>query len=714
MDGNGDYRKRASLRYGAALASYVRPRQQSDMLYDPATLQTTAATSSPASNTLPQLAGPPVDLTAFPKLLATGLDDHLDTHHSYEIAQALADYSTKMSSLEEELAKLKEEDRSFQGYSTEELARAFQKYAQAHKGEDLPPSYFKAASASPNTVTSYAASGTAMSGLAGTTTLLLSSGAYSWAELLMHMQWARVLYCIVWITVGLFLTFYGYAGFFWLNKIGSRSTSLRGVRAGLTEALPGIKAQKQQKQQQRKRPFLSGGVAGFLVGFLFFSYLASVINNAICAEDGKKPLSSGAYFAVWLAPGLLGAVLGGYFFFLAKVMTGVLGATCITVVLTAMFGIQTILVRVILLAIFAPLLTAPLLLPRMNPVQTMVLNASTSVIGIVTFLNGVALFAPPLDASSNWIDLWTMLFCQNDSLTKSAITAGWGTAAFKGYIAGSVLGAVAGFAFELFLHQQSAKDADSEWNEYLGTYTQRYAKTNNESSNGLDTATSMAAAARAGLFEPAPSAWHRMVDFFDSESRKPAHYGNLSGDGTQVESIADKVRRKKSSRSAKTARGVPARFEALSKRDDFDDESSGADNDDEDDDDATELGSDDEKKGETTDLLAAKKGVAKVENYGGYALPRPPAISPTPSYNTSQLSGTTAKDSKLSSQVHKSAHIYRDGEGREQATGGAAPAAAVPATPSLINAISRIQAAQQAARAWQTEHKNSEPAPYKP
>jgi len=731
-----DYRLKASELYHSALSSYTKTKPQTDLLYDPSSVGSTSSSSSSSTKM-----GPPINLTTFPKLLATGTDDTMNSHKSYKIAQAIADYSTKMSTLDQEYNKLKKQDQTFNGHSSSKLAEAFQKYAKTNNGKGLPANFVKSQSA--NKYTSYAvggSGGSAMSGLAGTTTLLLSSGAYSWAALLMKMQWARVLYCIVWIVAGLLLVFYGYASMFWLNKVGSRGMTRKGVQAGLVEALPGIKSQKRQQQQsgqQRKRPFLSGGVGGLLVGFLFFSYLASVINNALCANEGKKVLGAGAYFAVWLAPGLLGAVLGGYFFFMAKIMTGVLGATCLTVILTAMFGIQTMLVRVILLAIFSPLLTAPLLLPRINPIQTLVLNGCTSIIGVVTFLNGVALFAPPLEASSNWIDLWTMLFCMNESTTKTAITGGWGTSAFKGYIAGSVLGAVIGFVFELFLHNQSGKDADSEWNEYLGTYTQRFGVGSDgyEGKSGLDTATSMAAAARAGLFEPAPSAWHRMVDFFDSESRKPAHYGNLSGDGLQVESISEKVRRKKSSRSAKTAGGVPARFEALSKRDDFDEESSDDEerSDDDDDDDATELGSDDdgdEKKGEKKDLLSPirnEKNAKVVGNYGGYALPRPPMISPAPSYNTSQLSGTTARSSEPGSKIHKSAHVYRDTETR-QTTSASSPSsppaavapqstgpAAIPATPSLINAISRIQIAQQAARAWQDEHnKNSDNAPYKP
>ncbi|UZJ56399.1 hypothetical protein CBS101457_005719 [Exobasidium rhododendri] len=714
----------ASLRYRAALESYPKPSAQTDLLYDPSTLDSRAVVPSVTDTTTSPLQANRTTLGA---------------------------HSLMMSKVELEQIKLQDKDKSFQGHSSEDIANAIQKYAKTHKGSGIPVNFkVNSTSSTASKVTSYAAGGAALSELASTSTVALSPGAYSWAAILVEEQWARVLYCIVWIVIGLLLVFYGYASLFWFNRAGSglRERLGRGRKAGQVEATTGS-ARSKRARKQKRRPFLSGGLGGVLVGFLFFSYLASVINNALCADDGKKALGAGAYFAVWLAPGLLGAVLGGHFFFMAKIMAGVLGATCLTITFTAMFGIEAILVRVVLLAILAPLLSAPLLLPRINPLQTLILNGCTSLIGVVTFLNGVALFAAPYDASSNWIDLWTLLFCQDGAASHAVIIGSWGTSAFKGYIAGAVLGAVVGFVFELFLHGQSGKDADSEWNEYLGTYTERFSLDGNdlEGKSGLNVNNPVSVAARVGLFEPAPSAWQRMVDFFDSEAKRPAHWGGLSGDGTLVESISDKIKKKRPSRSAKTAGGVPAKFEVLSKRDDFDRESSSDDDDDDDDDDsdddgATDIGSEDEEGKALSPTIRMIKnsssgsdGGGKIGSYAGHT--RPSMDSPAPSYNTSQFSGTTAKESSQDSIIHKSVQVYRDAAvsppigkspsplsptqspqqqpRQQQPVQPAAAAAAVPATPSLINAISRIQLAQQAARAWQDEHeRNQESAPYKP
>jgi hypothetical protein len=626
----------------------------------------------------------PPNLTSFPKLLAADVDDTMNAHKSYELAQALASYSAKMASLEDELGKLKQEDKSFQGYSSHDVAAAFLDYAKAHHQEGLPADFVKMTN---NSMVTEPHINTLAS-----TSVLLSPGAYSWTALLMQMQWARVIYCIVWVTSGLLLIFFGYASFFWLNKIEAKS---------------------QRKQGQQKTRILSGGVGGLMIGFLFFSYLTSVIHNTLCVDQGKKALSAGAFFAVWLAPGLIGAILGGHFYFMAKVMTAVLGGTSLTIILTAMFGIQTILVRAILLVVIVTLFTAPLLASRINVVQKLVINACTSLAGVATLLNGVALFAPPYEASADWIDLWTMLFCSNTSASKTDITAGWGTSAFKGYIAGALIGAAIGFAFELFLHRQSGNDADSDWNQYLGTYTQQAEMmTSRDSKSGLDLATSMGAAARAGLFEPAPTAWQRMVDYFDSNAAKsPAQYGNLSRDGTLNGggSLTEKVRRKRSTRSVKGSSSRPARFQALSNRDDFDDQESecsfGKDE--------KDFDSDDEDKHETRDLLSSLSNEGKrstsphLGNYHGhYALPRLPILATsTASTNTSQLSGTTAINSDLAQEKSPSSSSL---------VPPAAGIASVPATPSLINAITRIQAAQEAARSWQKERNDTPPYNGKP
>ncbi|PWN37057.1 uncharacterized protein FA14DRAFT_169948 [Meira miltonrushii] len=742
------------------------------LLYDPSTIKRRQGNTAATANDNTALLA---NVQSFPKLLAAGSDDHYENHHSYEIVQALSSHSTKMHSLDEEWNHLNAEDQTFHGKNSEQLAKAFQSYGTEHQGQGLPDSYIKAvegnslqngavnSGSNKTSITSFASNIAPMSATIPITMSALDPSTFSWAALLKSMNWARILYTIVWITTGLTLLFFGYASFFWLHKVGlSRGNHSTARPKGIGGKLSRIfslnnepqrstidssaSAAAKRRKAQKKRALVGGGIGGILVGFLFFSYLAAVINNAICVDDGKKSLSAGAYFAVWLAPGLLGAMLAGHFAFLARAMTGVLGGTTFTIVLTAVFGIKTMLIRMILLAIFTLSFTIPLIQPKAKVIQMMILNACTSLIGMVTFLNGVALVAPSVEASSNWLDLWTVLCMHKDENAQSVLENAWHTSTFKGYIAGAILGSVVGFLFELFFHRHCGHDPESEWNQYLGTYTQHMesGRMPGESSATLyddpkynnSKAQIGAVSPRAGMFEPAPNAWQRMADFFDSDRSKPAHYGGLSGDGTlhesltggAITSVGERIRRK---RSAKTTRsGGPARFERLSKRDeneddfnsdtsDDDDEKERLHNDDEDDEKTDVEGSDDERRANKHVAFSGlvptldKDSNSATVNYGGYALPRPPMLTTTSTNSgtsvtsgqvDSRLTGTTAASGSSSStkgsdaKVHKPVGVYHDGNASPPSN------PTIPATPSLINAISRIQFAQQQARAWQQQH----------
>ncbi|CEH17999.1 hypothetical protein CBOM_04433 [Ceraceosorus bombacis] len=475
-------------------------------------------------------------------------------------------------------------------------------------------------------------------------------------------------------------------------------------------------------------------------------------------------MSSGAYFAVWLVPGLLGAALCGHFKFAARLFSGLLGAASLTIILTAMFGIHTLLIRAILVSILAVLLSAPLLLPRSALLQRHLLNLNTSLIGSVVFLNGVALFAPPEKSTESWLNLTAVLFAPDGSDALSAAVDKWGTSAFKGFIAGAVLAVVIGFSFEALLHSHSGEDAEASWNDYLGAYTERYEK------SGMLPGQYEGSLARQGLFEPAPTPWQRIAAVFaeaGSARSGPASYGNIPGgqnvddrdtDADTLTAIPTRKRSRGASsrrthKSGKTSRGVPARFEALSRRDKDLDLENGDDSESEgDDSDATDVEDvagdlSKEASDSKSRLSSASKGPATSEQLSALArstyalpspLPRPPGslstATPLPSYRSdatastgvgSNVSGST-KVSSVSTAYdgtpHKAFENYRDAGASRAPNSSSRPTSplnpasganngnAVQATPSLINAISRIQAAQAQARAWQAaQSSNSSP-----
>ena len=732
-----------------------------------------AAPAAPASAPLHPVVAPK-------NLIAPGVAAVLNGVSSERIAKAFAQHWTKMAHISQEYDHLAHGDKTYHGYDSAKIADAIMQYSKANGGST--PREVKLA-ISPNALSGegneWAVGRNAWSGFglrAAVTIPANVDGTYTIdgtnfktapfscecrrsfdknrpsslnplttdAETVQSLYWAQIIYCIVWIVTGLLLVFNGWASYTWLSRAGARER---------TAILPN------GKKVKSRAPILGGGVGGAVVGFLFISWFATLIMCAICAR-GRAPPNSTAYFAIWLAPALvLGAGVGGHFKIASRAFAGLLAGVSLTLMLTAVFGINTLTIRVILLSIFCSLFTAPLLLmPRSGAatVQRHLLNVCTSLIGMMTFLTGVALFAPPEDSSGSWIDLWALLFAPDNSASQAAAISAWGTPAFKGYIAGAVLGTVIGCVFEYFLHAKAGMDAQEEWNDYLAGYTERFVDKTGD------------AGVRAGSFEPAPTGWQRFANLFSEADRRPASYGAdlpaaaTAGGFTEL----NLARRAKSTRSSRKTSGGPARFKALSRGEkdaDLADEYELRHDDDDDDSDATDVESDagdmekkagfeGEAKDSVPELKKGEKGAA-LENYRGYALPRPPSYrtdsSGSGTGNGSGLSGTTKASSDAglttpSEEVHKALGVYRDSSSGtppakrsigtiadRSVSAGSSPTTAlasspvtnaatvgapqhmVPATPSLINAITRIQQAQAQAKAWQTSQQSRGPdAPY--
>ncbi|SJX60513.1 uncharacterized protein SRS1_10144 [Sporisorium reilianum f. sp. reilianum] len=657
-------------------------------------------------------------------------DSTFQGHDSEAIANALATHSQKMADIAQELAS--SSSASYRGYDSSDIAKAIQSYVVDH--QDSPwsqkftqPSELSAGASQPSA--DLAASMLAASSVSsiGNTNALAS--VFSLSTLIHDQYWMSIILCIVWIVSGLFLLFFGWASFFWGCNLGNSGKRI------------------DEKVQKASRlgplfagPPLAGGVGGVVVGFLFFSFLTSVVAASICVADAKS-ISSTSYFIIWLLPGLLGAFMAGHWPLFARAFTGLLSGACLTLIVTAMFGIHTLIIRAIIVAVCTSLITAPLLIPRRNVIHFHLLNMCTSIIGMVTFLDGVALFAPPRASSDSWIDLWVLLFAGDNSTSELSATKKWGSSAFKGFIAASVLGTVVGFLFEFLFHKHAAEDPDMEWNNYLGTYTQRLE--NHDSADPHD---------RAGSFEPAPNVWQKLSRAFGSAGR-PAAYGNMPApDDLEKSSLTDlpgpKSRQHARRARSSKARKPPAKFSALDKG------RKGVDLADSDSDDSTDYDSDSSlrkfnprsskavsaksllSKADADELADQLKpltasGDSKLDKTAAGHLPRPPSYRTNSSKSGngsigSGLSGTTVNSADSTAQADKLASPVRPLAQRSatmspppsfSASGSQATSPLVPnfpATPSLVNAITRIQAAQAQARAWyetQQEQRSSSPNP---
>lgn len=623
------------------------------------------------------------------------------------IANVLAAQSYKMA----ELANDAYPSRSYQGHDSFDIATAIQSYIVNHQADPWPENFIhsppQTVRPSAGLIANIHAAKLSSSTSSGNITL---APVFSLSDLVHEQYWMSVLLCIVWIVTGLFLLFFGWASFFWGSNLGTSRKRVveKAKRAGrLAPLFAG--------------PPLAGGVGGIVVGFLFFSFFTTVVTAAICVGESKS-VSSTAYFVIWLLPGLLGAFLAGHWPLFARAFTGLLAGPCLTLIITAMFGIQTLIIRSIIVAVCTSLITAPLLLPRRSVIQFHLLNMCTSIIGMVTFLDGVALFAPSRASSGAWIDLWVLLFALDRSSSEVSARRKWGTSAFKGYIAAGVLGSLVGFLFEFVFHKHAAENPDMEWNKYLGSFTER-----------LEHQVVAEMYDRAGSFEPAPTAWQKVSRVF-GRSKGPAAYDNVSAANDLERSPFTNLPSPRSRRGARRARstkprGGPAKF-AAAKRPSLADS----------DDDTTDYDSDASldklnSRGKTMskDSLLTKvnaeemtdelkplntSGDSKLTAVSAGQI-RPPSYrtnsSKSGASTVSRLSGTTMAPAASSDVAEKTADEVRVPSSlatptRQTTSPPPFPVSdralspplmpTFPATPSLVNAITRIQAAQAQARAW--------------
>ncbi|TKY90696.1 hypothetical protein EX895_000694 [Sporisorium graminicola] len=641
-------------------------------------------------------------------------DSTFQGHDSEAIANALTTHSQKMADIAKEITASSSGlgTASYQGHDSSDIAKAVQSYVVSH--QDTPwsqkftqPSDILAVTSSPSA--DFAASVLAADSMSSIGTAPGLAPVFSLSGLIHDQYWMSIILCIAWIVSGLFLLFFGWASFFWGCSLGNKRKRIDEKVTKASRLSPLFAG-----------PPLAGGVGGAVVGFLFFSFLASVVTASICVAEIKS-VSSTWYFVIWLLPGLLGAFLAGHWPLFARTFTGLLSGASLTLIITAMFGIHTLIIRAIIVAVCTALITAPLLIPRRNMIHFHMLNICTSIIGMVTFLDGVALFAPSRASSDAWIELWVLLFAGDNTSSEMSATKKWGSSVFKGFIAASVLGTLVGFVFEFLFHKHAAEDPDMEWNNYLGTYTQRL---ENQDTTDLND--------RAGSFEPAPNAWQKLSRAFAS-SGGPASYGNVSTSNDLEKSpLTDlpgqKARQHAHRTRSSKARKAPAKFAALNKG------HKGLDLADSDSDGTTDYDSDSSlrKSSPSSKAVSAKSllskadadeladqlkpltasGDVKLDKSAATLLPRPPSYRTNSSKSgsgstASGLSGTTANSSDNPAPADVRPTAQRTGTMSPppsfSASGSPATSPLVPsfpATPSLVNAITRIQAAQAQAKAW--------------
>ncbi|KAL1685576.1 hypothetical protein GGG16DRAFT_129328 [Schizophyllum commune] len=226
---------------------------------------------------------------------------------------------------------------------------------------------------------------------------------------------------------------------------------------------------------------LEGGVGGLAIGYSFGVQFATFLAVCIPALTSASPLSSKSFIAVWLLPSLVTTLLGGRWKYCALAFAGITGGALFSLGISVIIH-PNLLTRVVLTAILVPLVTILTLLPfeRSQRPATRFATASTGAFGTVM---SIAILA----GIPAWANVWQRL-AQHDNID-------WGTSKEQGLSAAFGILLCLGMASDFLLKRKFGECPDEKWDGYLASYA---ANLPNQ-------------AGRAGTFQPLQSAWDRML-----------------------------------------------------------------------------------------------------------------------------------------------------------------------------------------------------------
>ncbi|KAL1662945.1 hypothetical protein GGF50DRAFT_116493 [Schizophyllum commune] len=226
---------------------------------------------------------------------------------------------------------------------------------------------------------------------------------------------------------------------------------------------------------------LEGGVGGLAIGYSFGVQFATFLAVCIPALTSASPLSSKSFIAVWLLPSLVTTLLGGRWKYCALAIAGITGGALFSLGISVIIH-PNLLTRVVLTAILVPLVTILTLLPfeRSQRPATRFATASTGAFGTVM---SIAILA----GIPAWANVWQRL-AQHDNID-------WGTSKEQGLSAAFGILLCLGMASDFLFKRKFGECPDEKWDGYLASYA----------ANLPDQA------GRAGTFQPLQSAWDRML-----------------------------------------------------------------------------------------------------------------------------------------------------------------------------------------------------------
>ncbi|KAI0366938.1 hypothetical protein BV20DRAFT_1045924 [Pilatotrama ljubarskyi] len=224
---------------------------------------------------------------------------------------------------------------------------------------------------------------------------------------------------------------------------------------------------------------LEGGIGGIAVGYVTGVHLTTFLSLLIPNVSPDRPLSAGAFVAVWLLSGIVCAILAARWKYAALGFAGLVGYSTLALAIAVIVH-PSLLTRHVLIAVFTPIGLIMCLLPIARTQHVFVRVGMVSAGSFGTTMS-IALLAH----LSGWSDVWGRLWIHDGS--------DWGSAKEKGLSAAFCLFLLVGTASDWFLKVKLGENPDEKWDSYLADYA----------------VTLPNASDRAGTFRPLQSFWTR-------------------------------------------------------------------------------------------------------------------------------------------------------------------------------------------------------------
>lgn len=211
----------------------------------------------------------------------------------------------------------------------------------------------------------------------------------------------------------------------------------------------------------RPRPkdlyMLGGGVGGLLSGWCFGVHFTTFLSLLVPAVSSAAPIGSNSFLAAWLISSITLALFGGRWRYSAIALSGITGGALFSLLICVLLH-PSLTSRVIMTAIFMPLITLLCLLP-FPTIQYHALRLANASAGAVGLIISIAL----LSNEPNWASPWERYWVSDGEL--------WGSSKEKGLAASACILLAIGFVVDFLLKRKLGECPDASWDSYLSNFS---------------------------------------------------------------------------------------------------------------------------------------------------------------------------------------------------------------------------------------------------